>query len=177
MYAPYCASFVYESAIALPVPLPVRSRIRASAQARAVVEEAQRTTDDQSQIALATGMLIDSQDCTREQAEGLLRRAAEQEAALRELHRDLPHREGLWNRHLEGSYAVAGDLRTTDQLEAFIDGRLCTIAPTEAAFAAADAAFHSPKPAASFTNTRTRSSPPAARTTKSAWGSRTTSSR
>jgi GAF domain-containing protein len=46
--------------------------------ARVVVEEAQRKTDDQSQIALATGMLISSQDCTREQAEGLLRRASEQ---------------------------------------------------------------------------------------------------
>jgi hypothetical protein len=38
---------------------------------------------------------------------------ATQEAALRALHRDLPHRDGFWNRHLEGSYAVAGDLRTT----------------------------------------------------------------
>lgn len=55
------------------------SRSPEFAAARAVVEEAQRTTDDQSQIALATGMLIDSQDCTREQAEGLLRRAAEQD--------------------------------------------------------------------------------------------------
>jgi GAF domain-containing protein len=44
--------------------------------ARAVVEEAQRKTDDRSEIALATGMLISSQDCTREQAEGLLRQAA-----------------------------------------------------------------------------------------------------
>jgi GAF domain-containing protein len=47
--------------------------------ARAVVEEAQRNTDDQSQIAMATGLLIGSQDCTREQAEGLLRGAAEQD--------------------------------------------------------------------------------------------------
>jgi hypothetical protein len=44
--------------------------------ARAVVEEAQRNTDDRSEIALATGLLIGSQDCTREQAEGLLRQAA-----------------------------------------------------------------------------------------------------
>ena len=36
----------------------------------------------------------------------------------------------------EASHA-RGDLRTTEQLQAFIDGRLCTIAPTEAAFAAA----------------------------------------
>ena len=44
--------------------------------ARAVVEEAQRNADDHSQIAMATGLLIGSQDCTREQAEGLLRQAA-----------------------------------------------------------------------------------------------------
>lgn len=37
----------------------------------------------------------------------------QQEAALRTLHRDLPRRDGFWNRHLEGSYAVAADLRTT----------------------------------------------------------------
>lgn len=35
---------------------------------------------------------------------------AAQEAALRTLHCDLPRREGHWSRHLEGSYAVAGDL-------------------------------------------------------------------
>ncbi|HSU03536.1 MAG TPA: aminoglycoside adenylyltransferase domain-containing protein [Nocardioides sp.] len=43
---------------------------------------------------------------------------AAQEAALRTLHRDLPHRPGYWNRHLEGSYAVAEDLRTTAGLGA-----------------------------------------------------------
>ncbi|SED22580.1 protein of unknown function [Nocardioides exalbidus] len=41
---------------------------------------------------------------------------ARQEAALRALHHDLPHRDGSWNRHLEGSYAVAADLRTTEGL-------------------------------------------------------------
>src|SRR4051812_25855960 len=46
---------------------------------RAVVEEAQRNTDDHSQISFATGLLIGSQDCTREQAEGLLRQAATQD--------------------------------------------------------------------------------------------------
>jgi GAF domain-containing protein len=46
------------------------------AAARAVVEEAQRHTDERSQISVATGLLIASQDCTREQAEGLLRHAA-----------------------------------------------------------------------------------------------------
>lgn len=39
--------------------------------------------------------------------------AADREAGLRALHADLPHRDGSWTRHLEGSYAVAGDLRTT----------------------------------------------------------------
>ncbi len=38
---------------------------------------------------------------------------AEQESALRALHRDLPQGDGFWNRHLEGSYAVADDLRST----------------------------------------------------------------
>lgn len=41
---------------------------------------------------------------------------AGQEAALRALHHDLPHRDGHWNRHLEGSYAVADDLRSTEGL-------------------------------------------------------------
>jgi GAF domain-containing protein len=52
------------------------SRSPEFAAARAVVEEAQRNTDDHSEISLATGLLIGSQDCTREQAEGLLRQAA-----------------------------------------------------------------------------------------------------
>jgi GAF domain-containing protein len=47
--------------------------------ARAVVEEAQRKADDHSQIAMATGLLIGSQDCTREQAQGLLRQAADED--------------------------------------------------------------------------------------------------
>jgi AmiR/NasT family two-component response regulator len=52
------------------------SRSPEFAAARAVVEEAQRNSDDRSQISFATGLLISSQDCTREQAEGLLREAA-----------------------------------------------------------------------------------------------------
>jgi GAF domain-containing protein len=52
------------------------SRSPEFAAARAVVEEAQRNADDRSQISFATGLLIGSQDCTREQAEGLLRQAA-----------------------------------------------------------------------------------------------------
>jgi len=55
------------------------SRSPEFAAARAVVEEAQRGADDQSQISLATGLLISSQDCTREQAEGLLRQASAQD--------------------------------------------------------------------------------------------------
>src|SRR5436190_22222298 len=55
------------------------SRSPEFAAARAVVEEAQRNTDDHSQISFATGLLIGSQDCTREQAEGLLRQAATQD--------------------------------------------------------------------------------------------------
>src|SRR4051812_4883561 len=47
--------------------------------ARAVVEEAQRKADDRSQISLATGLLIGSQDCTREQAKALLRQAADED--------------------------------------------------------------------------------------------------
>lgn len=41
---------------------------------------------------------------------------AEQEEALRALHRDLPHRDGFWNGHLEGSYAVFADLRGPEGL-------------------------------------------------------------
>ena len=39
------------------------------------------------------------------------RPTAAQESDLRTLHRDLPRREGFWNRHLEGSYALPEDLR------------------------------------------------------------------
>src|SRR4051812_15797408 len=49
------------------------------ASTRAVVERAQREADDHSQIALAEGLLIGSQDCTREQAEVLPRNAAVQD--------------------------------------------------------------------------------------------------
>ena len=55
------------------------SRSPEFAAAPAVVEEAQRHTDDRSQVSFATGLLIGSQDCTREQAEGLLRQAAAQD--------------------------------------------------------------------------------------------------
>ena len=41
---------------------------------------------------------------------------AEQEQGLRALHDELPTRAGFWNRHLEGSYPVASELRTLDGL-------------------------------------------------------------
>ena len=41
---------------------------------------------------------------------------AEQEQGLRALHDELPTRDGFWNRHLEGSYPVASELRTLDGL-------------------------------------------------------------
>jgi hypothetical protein len=40
----------------------------------------------------------------------------EQERRLRAFHRDLPHRDGFWNRHLEGSYAVREELRSVEGL-------------------------------------------------------------
>ena len=43
---------------------------------------------------------------------------AEREAALRDLHRAIPHGEGHWCGHLEGSYAVADDLRSVAGLGA-----------------------------------------------------------
>jgi GAF domain-containing protein len=55
------------------------SRSPEFAAARAVVEKAQAQADDQSAIALAAGLLISSQDCSREQADALLRNAAVQD--------------------------------------------------------------------------------------------------
>ena len=55
------------------------SRSPEFAAARATVEEAQRDTDDRADVGLATGMLMATQGCTVEQAEGLLREAAEHE--------------------------------------------------------------------------------------------------
>lgn len=56
------------------------SRSPEFAAARAAVEEAQRDTDDRADVGLATGMLMATQGCTSEQAEGLLRQAADHEA-------------------------------------------------------------------------------------------------
>jgi GAF domain-containing protein len=55
------------------------SRSPEFAAARAVVEEAQRNADDQAEVDLATGLLMVTQACTSEQAEGLLRAAATQD--------------------------------------------------------------------------------------------------
>src|SRR3954462_10213696 len=52
------------------------SRSPEFASARAVVEEAQRNAEDDVEVSLATGLLMSTQDCTVEQAEGLLREAA-----------------------------------------------------------------------------------------------------
>lgn len=52
------------------------SRSPEFAAARAVVEQAQRDTDDEADINVATGMLMANQGCTAEQAAGLLRQAA-----------------------------------------------------------------------------------------------------
>jgi len=41
---------------------------------------------------------------------------SEQEHCLRALHDELPTRDGFWNRHLEGSYPLAAELKTLDGL-------------------------------------------------------------
>jgi GAF domain-containing protein len=55
------------------------SRSPEFAAARASVEEAQRYSDDQADVDIATGLLMGIQGCTAEQAEGLLRQAADDE--------------------------------------------------------------------------------------------------
>jgi hypothetical protein len=52
------------------------SRSPEFAAARAVVEEAQRDAEDRAEINVATGLLMVTQACTSEQADGLLREAA-----------------------------------------------------------------------------------------------------
>jgi GAF domain-containing protein len=71
-----------ESAAAVATVLAAQVAIAVSrspefAAARAVVEEAQRNSEDQAQVDLAAGLLMVNQACTAEQAEGLLREAAE----------------------------------------------------------------------------------------------------
>jgi hypothetical protein len=55
------------------------SRSPEFAAARGAVEEAQRDADDQSQVDIAKGLLMGTQGCTAEQAEGLLQGAAQHE--------------------------------------------------------------------------------------------------
>jgi GAF domain-containing protein len=56
------------------------SRSPEFAAARTVVEGAQRNADDQAQVDMATGLLMVSQACTAEQAQGLLQEAATHDA-------------------------------------------------------------------------------------------------
>jgi len=65
------------------------SRSPEFAAARAVVEEAQRNADDDADINLATGLLMVEQVCSTEQAQGLLREAAnhDEETILEIAHR------------------------------------------------------------------------------------------
>ena len=56
------------------------SRSPEFAAARATVEQAQRDTEDRADVDVATGLLMGTQGCTAEQAQGLLRNAAEHEA-------------------------------------------------------------------------------------------------
>lgn len=70
-----------ESAVSVAAVLAAQVAIAVSrspefAAARAFVEEAQRNADDSAQVNLATGLLMVNQDCTAEQAAGLLREAA-----------------------------------------------------------------------------------------------------
>jgi GAF domain-containing protein len=65
------------------------SRSPEFAAARSTVEQAQRDVDDQGQVDVATGLLMATQGCTAEQADGLLRRAAadEEQTILEIAHR------------------------------------------------------------------------------------------
>jgi GAF domain-containing protein len=70
-----------ETAVSVAAVLATQVAIAVShspefAAARAVVEETQRATDDQADINVATGLLMGTESCTVEQAEGLIREAA-----------------------------------------------------------------------------------------------------
>ena len=64
------------SVLAAQVAIAV-SRSPEFAAARGVVEQAQRDADDDADINIATGLLMVNESCTAEQAEGLLRQAAD----------------------------------------------------------------------------------------------------
>ena len=63
------------SVVAAQVAIAV-SRSPEYAAARGVVEQAQRDADDDAEVNVASGLLMVNQSCTAEQAEGLLRQAA-----------------------------------------------------------------------------------------------------
>ena len=63
------------SVLAAQVAIAV-SRSPEFAAARGVVEQAQRDADDDAEVNIATGLLMVNESCTAEQAEGLLRQAA-----------------------------------------------------------------------------------------------------
>lgn len=64
------------SVLAAQVAIAV-SRSPEFAAGRGVVEQAQRDADDDADVQLATGLLMVNESCTTEQAEGLLRQAAD----------------------------------------------------------------------------------------------------
>jgi GAF domain-containing protein len=68
------------SVLAAQVAIAV-SRSPEFAAARTAVEQSQRDIDDRTNVDVATGMLMATQGCSAEQAEGLLHEAADQEAA------------------------------------------------------------------------------------------------
>ncbi|MCU1672320.1 MAG: response regulator receiver and domain protein [Frankiales bacterium] len=68
------------SVLAAQVAIAI-SRSPEYAAARSTVEQAQRDVEDRADVDVATGMLMATQGCTAEQAEGLLRETADQEAA------------------------------------------------------------------------------------------------
>lgn len=67
------------SVLAAQIAIAV-SRSPEFAAARATVEQAQRDVDDRADVGIATGLLMATQGCTAEQAEGLLQQAADHEA-------------------------------------------------------------------------------------------------
>jgi GAF domain-containing protein len=74
-----------ESAVSVAVVLAAQVAIAVSrspefAAARAVVEHAQRSAEDRADVNVAAGLLMINQACTAEQAEGLLRQAAEHDS-------------------------------------------------------------------------------------------------
>lgn len=73
-----------ESAVSIASVLAAQVAIAVSrspeyAAARATVEQAQRDVDDRADVDVATGLLMANQGCSAEQAEGLLRQAADHE--------------------------------------------------------------------------------------------------